>query len=85
MYTTYIIQSTITGTYYRGFTELKAEERLAYHNKGTVPATKDQRPWKLMWYGVFESRACALAFEKYLKSGSGHGFTWKRLIDRSVR
>jgi len=82
MFTIYIIKSLITGSYYRGFIELTAEERLVYHNKGVVPATKDKGPWKIVWYAVFESREKALVFERYLKSGSGHAFTWKRLINR---
>lgn len=84
MFTVYTIQSITTKNYYRGFTELLVDERLAYHNKGTVPATKHMRPWKIVWYGVFPDRITALAFEKYLKSGSGHSFTWKHLVSAAL-
>ncbi|HLD17664.1 MAG TPA: GIY-YIG nuclease family protein [Patescibacteria group bacterium] len=83
MFTVYILRSSKTGSYYRGFTELTAEERLAYHNQGLVSSTKGDCPWKLVWFGVFEERKTALNFEKYLKSGSGHGFTWRRLVHRT--
>jgi putative endonuclease len=73
MYTAYIIQSTLTGMYYRGFTELTAEGRLAYHNKGTVSATKDQRPWKLVWYEVFESRESKNTESMPEQSEAAHG------------
>src|SRR5271165_2889966 len=32
------------------------------------------RPWKLKLYIAFESKESALAFEQYLKSGSGRAF-----------
>jgi predicted GIY-YIG superfamily endonuclease len=53
--------------------------RLAEHNGGKSPHTSKYRPWKLVTYLAFSERSQAEAFEKYLKSGSGHAFARKRL------
>ncbi len=50
------------------------KSRLAAHNAGKNPSTAKGRPWKIELYIAFESLAKARAFEKYLKSGSGHAF-----------
>ena len=49
-------------------------ERLIKHNKGDVPYTAKFRPWKIEMYIAFESEEKSIAFEAYLKSGSGHAF-----------
>jgi hypothetical protein len=36
-------------------------------------------PWKLVTYVAFSDIEKARAFERYLKSGSGHAFAKKRL------
>ena len=36
-------------------------------------------PWRLVTYVAFSDQAKATAFERYLKSGSGHAFARKRL------
>jgi predicted GIY-YIG superfamily endonuclease len=54
-------------------------ERLTDHNTGGTHSTTDGRPWKLKSYTAFESKTKALAFERYLKSGSGRAFAKKRL------
>jgi predicted GIY-YIG superfamily endonuclease len=79
MYFVYILKSLVTGKFYFGLTT-DIKKRLAYHNKGTVFSTKKDRPWKIVWYGAFDSMQKAEAFEKYLKSGSGYAFSRKRLI-----
>jgi putative endonuclease len=53
--------------------------RLDQHNSGASPHTAKYRPWKVATYVAFAERAQAEAFEKYLKSGSGHAFARKRL------
>jgi putative endonuclease len=58
-------------------TDLK--QRLKEHNEGRSPHTSKFRPWKLITYIAFKDRAKAEAFERYLKSGSGHAFASKRL------
>jgi putative endonuclease len=61
-----------------GFTE-NLRQRVADHNQGANPSTRVERPWRLKGYVAFETKPTALAFERYLKSGSGHAFAKKRL------
>jgi len=58
-------------------TDLK--QRLQEHNSGKCFHTSKFRPWKLTTYIAFSDRTKAEAFERYLKSGSGHAFANKRL------
>ena len=53
--------------------------RLAEHNGGKSPHTAKFKPWRLVTYIAFADRSKAAAFERYLKSGSGHAFARKRL------
>lgn len=75
----YILQSLTSGErFYTGITDdLKA--RLSKHNSGGVPHTDKYRPWRIKTYIVFSDEKRALAFEKYLKSGSGRAFAKARL------
>jgi len=50
------------------------QERLKQHNAGQSPTTAKNRPWKPVVVIRFEDDAKAEAFERYLKSGSGHAF-----------
>lgn len=52
---------------------------LADHNSGKSAHTSKYMPWKLVTYVAFSDRQKAEAFERYLKSGSGHAFATKRL------
>jgi putative endonuclease len=64
--------------FYTGITDdLKA--RLSKHNWGDVTHTAKYRPWRLKSYVAFADEARAIAFEKYLKSGSGRAFAKARL------
>ena len=74
MYYVYLIESvSAQGERYLGMsTELK--ERLREHNAGKSSHTLKFKPWKLTTYIAFTDRAKAEAFERYLKSGSGHAF-----------
>lgn len=49
-------------------------QRLLKHNEGGVPHTAKFKPWKLEVYVAFETEEKAVAFEYYLKSGSGYAF-----------
>jgi putative endonuclease len=48
--------------------------RLKQHNEGRSPHTAKFRPWILIAYFAFAKEKTAIAFEKYLKSGSGRAF-----------
>ena len=79
MYYVYLIESlSAQGERYVGMTtDLK--QRLQEHNQGKSSHTTKFSPWKLITYVAFSDRAKAEAFERYLKSGSGHAFARKRL------
>jgi predicted GIY-YIG superfamily endonuclease len=77
MYYVYLLKSVQSSKTYVGYTT-DINQRLATHNSGGSVYTKDDRPWKLVMYLAFESEQKALAFEKYIKIGSGHAFAKKR-------
>ena len=55
------------------------DARLLKHNSGEVTSTANYRPWRIKNYVAFTDEGRALAFEKYLKSGSGRAFAKKHL------
>jgi predicted GIY-YIG superfamily endonuclease len=58
---------------YVGYTnDLKT--RIGDHNSGKSPHTAKYRPWNLVCYHAFADEQRAIAFEKYLKTGSGREF-----------
>jgi predicted GIY-YIG superfamily endonuclease len=75
----YLIRSEGDGKIYAGFTT-DLGNRIKQHNLGMPGYTKGKGPWRLVWYAAFEAREKALAFEKYLKSGSGYAFARKRFL-----
>ena len=78
VYYVYLIESlSAQGERYVGMTtDLK--RRLREHDQGKSSHTTKFSPWKLITYVAFTDRAKAEAFERYLKSGSGHAFARKR-------
>ena len=48
--------------------------RLQQHNQGRSPHTSKQRPWQFETVVSFHDKSRALAFEHYLKTGSGFAF-----------
>jgi len=74
----YILESHDSKHFYVGITDdLRA--RLAKHNAGEVQHTSKYGPWRIRTYLAFSDETLAIAFEKYLKSGSGRAFAKKRL------
>lgn len=79
MFYVYLLASeAFVGQRYTGFTT-DVLARLKAHNKGDAPHTSKYRPWRLVAYFAFDDEERALAFERYLKSGSGKAFANKRL------
>ena len=64
---------------YHGFTR-DLKKRLEVHNCGGNRSTSAMKPWRLLWYGVFEAEAAAMDFKRYLKTASGKAFARKRLL-----
>ena len=75
----YILQSvTAPDRFYTGITD-DLDARLSKHNAGEIAHTSKYRPWRVKTYIAFADEDRALAFEKYLKSGSGRAFAKARL------
>ena len=75
----YLIKSeSHTNKTYVGVTS-NLNQRLARHNGGGSVHTSKFKPWKLLTYVAFSEDSKALAFEAYLKTGSGRAFAKKRL------
>lgn len=79
MYYSYILLSSKFHLFYFGSTN-NLKSRLELHNSGKVTSTKPYIPWRLVWYGAFETETEARNFEQYLKTGSGKAFAYKRLV-----
>jgi len=79
MHYVYLIESiSASSARYTGYTD-DLKQRLHDHNAGKNVSTVLNRPWRLKTYLAFSTKVQALAFERYLKSGSGHAFANKRL------
>jgi putative endonuclease len=74
----YILQSLAGEHFYTGITD-DLDARLSKHNAGGVAHTSKLRPWRIKSYIAFADEAPAIAFERYLKSGSGRAFAKARL------
>ena len=80
----YIIRSNRDpARYYTGVT-WDVVTRLAAHNDGRCRPTASGRPWRLDVVIEFADEALALAFERYLKSGSGGAFAMRHLRHKPV-
>jgi predicted GIY-YIG superfamily endonuclease len=55
------------------------KQRLGEHNSGGVSHTSKFTPWRIRSATAFKSKERALAFERYLKSGSGRAFLKRHL------
>jgi len=76
----YVIKSMVDPSrYYTGLTG-DIGGRLTVHNSGGSAHTKSLRPWKLVTSLEFSDEASAVAFEKYLKSGSGRAFSKRHFV-----
>ena len=74
MFYTYILRSISQPEQrYIGSTSA-LKSRLAKHNAGEVPHTSKFKPWRIQTAIAFDSKEKAVAFEDYLKSGSGREF-----------
>lgn len=75
----YVLRSKSDATrYYTGFTS-NWRARLKAHNAGRCVHTATGRPWEIDVLVQFTDERRAVAFEKYLKSGSGVAFAKRHL------
>ena len=75
----YILQSLSNPQeFYTGLTD-DVQARLRAHNAGKSAHTAQFKPWKLISFHYFARQETAVAFERYLKSGSGRAFALRHL------
>ncbi|MDB6017245.1 MAG: excinuclease subunit protein [Pedosphaera sp.] len=75
----YTLQSiSFPDKHYTGQTQA-LHERLAEHNDRKVPYTSKFAPWIIRTATAFRNKERAIAFERYLKSGSGKAFLQRHL------
>jgi predicted GIY-YIG superfamily endonuclease len=80
MYYVYLLQSESNPKQvYIGSTR-DLRQRLRQHNDGRSPHTAKFRPWTLVAYFAFAQENTAVAFENYLKSGSGRAFVKRHFL-----
>jgi len=70
----YILIDTTTETHHYVGSTQDLQARLAKHNAGKVPHTSKFKPWRIQTAIAFDSNEKAVAFEAYLKTGSGREF-----------
>jgi len=76
----YILSSTVfRERIYVGVTQ-DIEKRLHEHNSGKSHYTAKYAPWNVIFYAAFNTQEKALAFEKYLKTGSGRTFINSKIL-----
>lgn len=78
MFYTYILFSEKDGKLYHGYSAF-LENRIYDHLKGNVPATKNRRPLKLVYYEAFLEEKDAIKKEAYYKTGPGRKFINRHL------
>jgi putative endonuclease len=78
----YIIESVRDPKqHYTGITR-DLKQRLLHHDEGKSPHTRKHRPWNLVAYIGFADEPTAVAFEHYLKTGSGRAFLQRHIMHR---
>lgn len=74
MYTIYVLRSFKNDKRYVGYTSKNVQIRLSEHNKGCNKWSRENRPFKLIYHGKFNTKSEAIKREKFLKSGQGRKF-----------
>jgi putative endonuclease len=78
MFYTYVLKSLKDNNLYVGFSK-DLKNRLNEHNKGLVPATKNRRPLKIVYYEACLNYNKAVEREKSLKTGFGKAYLKRRI------
>lgn len=79
-YSVYVLKSLKNGKRYIGMTSKSARERLAEHNNGSNKHTRENGPYKLVYYEKGYCSRCARKREEFLKSGVG-----KQILDMIIK
>ena len=73
MFTVYVLYSEKFNKHYYGFTS-DIKQRMLSHNSLGKDWTAGYRPWILIYSKLFDTKTEAIAYEKWLKSGTGRDF-----------
>ncbi|MCX6764306.1 MAG: GIY-YIG nuclease family protein [Candidatus Nealsonbacteria bacterium] len=84
MFYTYLLESNIDKSWYIGYTK-DLRERFLSHNKGENIATKNKKPWRLIYYEAYINIIDAKKREKFLKSGSGRKFLKRQISNYLIK
>jgi len=76
MFYIYILMSLKNRKIYIGQTN-NLNDRLSRHNKGQCFSTKPYRPYKLIYFEIYQSRLEAMKRERYFKSLKSSKSIWK--------
>jgi len=80
MYYFYVLQSELDKKLYYGQTT-DLRKRLAEHNEGQVPSTKQRRPLEIIYYEAYNSKELAIKRERVVKrSGTARDALRKRIL-----
>ncbi len=71
MFYVYLLKSLKNSKSYIGFTNKDPNLRLNEHNSGTNKFTRENGPWKLIYYETFICKECARKREAFFKTGVG--------------
>lgn len=80
MYFVYIIRSVKSPEQVYVGKTTNLQKRLSNHNSGTTYHTDKYKPWELVVHACFVDETKAIAFEQYLKSGSGREFRKRHFL-----
>lgn len=80
MYFVYILHSHKDKKLYIGYSK-DLENRFSLHTSGKVLSTKNRRPLELIYYEAYKNQLDAKKREIFLKSGSGHRFIQKQMVN----
>ncbi len=69
-YFVYVLRSQTVERYYVGQTG-DLSDRLKRHNEGRVRSTRGHRPWSIVYFEKYETRAEAMRREREVKSLKG--------------
>ena len=83
MYYVYCIKSVKNGRCYTGYTT-DLIQRFKDHNAGKSPYTKNNRPYKLVYYEAYGNKADAQKRERALKLRSNAYMQLRKRIENSL-
>ena len=75
----YVLRSIEFERNYVGFTR-DVVSRLKEHNSGKTRSTRPYKPWNILFFEKYSTKAEALKREKFLKSGQGRDYVKQKLL-----